>query len=211
MWIKEAKRSRRLAVHLPLLFSKGGTMKRPSLIIGLQVLLVIFFAMPAMGADIITLDTLLDEMVNRDHLARFPQPSYTCRQASSYDREATSPKKKETWFANMDWSQFIRTEENDGHKEYVMMDAEGPGAVVRFWATWHGPGGARILQRHAPYLPRRAVRNPPSKDRSPTSSTRAALDWAASVGRRFSTDELSLSRPQLVSADSLCQALQDHV
>jgi D-arabinan exo alpha-(1,3)/(1,5)-arabinofuranosidase (non-reducing end) len=116
-------------------------MKRPSLIVGLQILFAILFAMPVKGADVVSLGTLLDEMVDRDRLARFPQPAYTCRQASSYDRDATSPAKKETWFANMDWSQFIRIEENDGRKEYVMLDADGPGAVVRFWATWHGPGG----------------------------------------------------------------------
>ena len=40
-----------------------------------------------------------------------------------------------------DRSQFIRMEENEGRKEYVLLDADGPGAVVRFWATWHGPGG----------------------------------------------------------------------
>jgi hypothetical protein len=45
------------------------------------------------------------------------------------------------WFANWDRSQFVRQEENQGRKEWVLMDAEGPGAVVRFWGTWHGPRG----------------------------------------------------------------------
>lgn len=83
-------------------------------------------------------------MVDRANLARLPQPAYTCRQASSWDRRATSPDKKETWFANMDRSHFERVEEHDGRKEFVMMDADGPGAVVRFWATWHGPGGGEF-------------------------------------------------------------------
>ena len=112
-----------------------------SFVVGLLVLLVIPFALPANGADVITLGTLLHEMIDRDQLARFPQPAYTCRQASSYDRRATSPSKKETWFANGDNSQFIRIEDNDGRKEAVMMDADGPGAVVRFWSTWAGPNG----------------------------------------------------------------------
>ncbi len=101
-------------------------------------------ALPARGDDAISLSTLLNEMINRGHLARLPQPAYTCRQASSYDRRATSPDKKESWFANGDASQFIRTEDRDGHKEFVMMDAEGPGAVVRFWSTWNGARGGEF-------------------------------------------------------------------
>lgn len=88
----------------------------------------------------ISLESLLEEMVNRDGLARFPDPPYTCQQASSYDRGTVAPDQP-GWFANMDRSHFVRTEERNGHQEYVMMDASGPGAVVRIWATWHGPGG----------------------------------------------------------------------
>jgi hypothetical protein len=80
-------------------------------------------------------------MVDRDALARFPQPAYTCSQSSSYDRDSNDPNNKTTWFANMDRSQFVRIDETNGHKEYVMMDIDGPGAIVRMWATWHGPGG----------------------------------------------------------------------
>lgn len=121
-------------------------MKRPSANVGLQLLslALAMWALPAKGDDAISLSSLLNEMINRDHLARLPQPAYTCRQASSYDRRATSPDKKETWFANGDRSYFIRTEEREGRKEYVMMDAEGPGSIVRFWATWHGPGGGEF-------------------------------------------------------------------
>lgn len=95
----------------------------------------------ARAADPITIKSLLAEMVDRDALARFPDPAYTCRQASSYDRDSTSPSDPKTWFANWDRSQFVRIDERDGHKEYVMMDEEGPGAIVHMWATWHGPGG----------------------------------------------------------------------
>lgn len=90
----------------------------------------------------ISLSSLLDEMVDRDRLARIPLPSYSCRQASSYDRDAVSPENTETWYANWDRSQFVRVEENAGRKEHVLMDVAGPGAVVRIWATWHGPRGA---------------------------------------------------------------------
>lgn len=91
----------------------------------------------------ITLETLLEEMVDRDTIARLPDPAYTCKQASSYDRHSTEPGSP-TWWANMDRSYFVRVEENDGRKEHVLMDVDGPGAVVRFWATWHGPGGGEF-------------------------------------------------------------------
>ena len=92
----------------------------------------------------ISLESLLDEMVNRETLASFPDPTYTCRQSSSYDRDAVSPDNNKTWFANWDRSQFVRTEEKNGKKEYVLHDAEGPGALVRIWMTWHGPGGGEF-------------------------------------------------------------------
>jgi hypothetical protein len=84
--------------------------------------------------------SLLMEMVDRESLARLPEPGYSCRQFSSYDRESDTPGSA-TWWANNDRSYFIVVEEKHGRKEYVMMDVDGPGAVVRFWATWHGPGG----------------------------------------------------------------------
>ncbi len=93
------------------------------------------------AAEPITLESLLDEMVDRDAAARFPDPAYTCRQASSYDRASVSPEEPGTWMANNDRSFFIRSEEIDGREEWVMMDAEGPGCVVRIWATSGNPTG----------------------------------------------------------------------
>ncbi|MGD8501092.1 MAG: DUF2961 domain-containing protein, partial [Phycisphaerales bacterium] len=100
---------------------------------------------PAPGAEsnAITFESLLEEMVNRDCIARLPRPAYTCRQFSSYDRNSTEPGSP-TWWANWDRSYFVRIEDNNGRKEHVLMDAAGPGAVVRFWATWHGPGGGEF-------------------------------------------------------------------
>ncbi len=94
-------------------------------------------AAPSPGVD---LGSLLDEMIDRDALARVPDPFFLCRQSSSYDRDTVAPDKP-GWFANWDRSQFVRVEEREGRKEYVLHDADGPGAIVRFWATWHGPGG----------------------------------------------------------------------
>ncbi len=97
----------------------------------------------AASSSIVTFDSLLDEMVDRGRIARLPSPAYTCKQFSSYDRNSTEPGSP-TWWANWDRSYFVRVEENAGRKEHVLMDAEGPGVVVRFWATWHGPGGGEF-------------------------------------------------------------------
>ncbi len=79
----------------------------------------------------VSLRSLLGEMIHRESLALWPDPEYVCRQQSSYDRAAVSP--QENWFANNDFSQFIREEENNGRKEWVLFDSDGPGAMTRFW------------------------------------------------------------------------------
>jgi hypothetical protein len=84
----------------------------------------------------ISLESLLREMLDRDRMARWPKPEYTCRQASSYDRRSKTPDDPEGWFANNDWSQFLRSEVHQGRREWVLMDADGPGCVVRIW--WGG-------------------------------------------------------------------------
>jgi len=94
-------------------------------------LTTLFLLCSVATAGTISLESLLDEMVDRSRLARFPAPAYTCRQASSFDRGAKSPGKH--WFANNDRSKFLRSEKNAGREEWVMMDAQGPGVIVRFW------------------------------------------------------------------------------
>jgi hypothetical protein len=47
----------------------------------------------------VTLESLLEEMVDRDAVARVPEPFYTCKQASSWDRSQTVVG-GENWFAN---------------------------------------------------------------------------------------------------------------
>lgn len=85
----------------------------------------------------VDLASLLSEATDLSHLARFPRPAYVTHQASSYDRRSTDPKQStvENWFANGDASNYLRTEHNDGRKEWVMMEHEGPGAVVRIWSA----------------------------------------------------------------------------
>lgn len=80
----------------------------------------------------VTIKSLLEEMTDRDAQARWPQPSFTGRMASSYDRKSTAPDKP-GWFENADNSQYIRHEEKDGRHEWVMMESDAPGAVVRIW------------------------------------------------------------------------------
>ncbi|HVP72292.1 MAG TPA: DUF2961 domain-containing protein, partial [Phycisphaerales bacterium] len=86
-------------------------------------------------APAITFQSLLREMTDRHALARVPEVEYTCRQFSSYDRKSTSPADVSTWFANGDAAKYLREETNSGRREWVMMDAEGPGAVVRIWSA----------------------------------------------------------------------------
>jgi len=87
----------------------------------------------AASAQTITTASLLDDMTDLAALAQFPSPAYTCQQFSSYDRAAKSP--TENWFSNNDCGQYLRIEERDGRKEFVMMDTAGPGAIVRIWSA----------------------------------------------------------------------------
>ena len=94
-------------------------------------------AIAASAAETVSLESLLNEMVATESIARWPSQEFTCKQASSYDRAKVAPDKP-GWFANHDHTQYIRSEETDGRKEQVMMDADGAGAIVRFWLTAGG-------------------------------------------------------------------------
>lgn len=93
----------------------------------------------------ISFDSLLQEMVDIESIARWPQAEFTCHQVSSYDRAKVGPDKP-GWFANDDHTNYLRTEVNEGRTEHVLMDADGPGAIVRFWLTAGGEkeGALRI-------------------------------------------------------------------
>ncbi|MFM1919617.1 MAG: hypothetical protein RLZZ303_1251 [Candidatus Hydrogenedentota bacterium] len=91
----------------------------------------------------ITQKSMLDWMTKLDYLARIPEPHYTTLQYSSYDRAATDPAvlTDENWFANGDRGKHLREESRNGESEWVMMEAEGPGAVVRIWSANPQDGG----------------------------------------------------------------------
>lgn len=101
-------------------------------------------ACPAFGE--VTFGSLLREMTDLDGLTRYPEPAYTCKQFSSYDRRSTDPAvlTDENWFANGDCGNHLRVEQRDGANEHVMMDADGPGALVRIWSA--NPGDAGIVR-----------------------------------------------------------------
>jgi hypothetical protein len=86
-----------------------------------------------MAEPAVTTSRLLEEMIDLKGMASFPDPAYTCKQFSSYDRKSTSPEIE--WFANGDAGHYLRVEEHQGRKEHVMMDVAGPGAVVRIWSA----------------------------------------------------------------------------
>jgi hypothetical protein len=118
-------------------------MSRPSLLL-LATVLALPAAAPA--AEPVTLPSLLAEMVDRDALARLPVPAFRCLQASSYDRAQTDPSNPQTWFANHDYEQFIRTETNEGRKEWVIMDQQGPGCIARFWIPLLGEKNNQLIR-----------------------------------------------------------------
>lgn len=82
----------------------------------------------------VDVEGLLGEMMNRRAPLQAENANYTVKQASSYDRKSKEPNTPE-WWANDDWSNFVRIDDVDGKKEYVLMDVSGPGAIVRFWIT----------------------------------------------------------------------------
>ncbi|MEE4215090.1 MAG: glycoside hydrolase family 172 protein [Bacteroidales bacterium] len=91
------------------------------------------------GKQPVTFHSLMTEMTDRQELSKYPETPYKLKQFSSYDRRSVAPG-EEGWFANADYTQFIREEENEGRREFVLFDHEGPGAIVRWWMTFAGEG-----------------------------------------------------------------------
>jgi len=84
---------------------------------------------------VITFRSLLREMTSAETLTRYPTPDYRLVQFSSYDRRSIHPDSA-GWYANNDYTHFIREETTGGRREYVMLEADGPGAIVRWWMTF---------------------------------------------------------------------------
>lgn len=88
----------------------------------------------ACNANRIDLGSLLEDMLDRSKIAEFPEPAFVCKQASSHNPKSKQPGTV-GWFATGDYSNFIRCDEIDGRREWVMLDVNGPGAIVRWWIT----------------------------------------------------------------------------
>lgn len=108
----------------------------------------------------ITLDELLQEMTDRDALARWPKAEYACRQASSYDRTQTDPNDRKTWFANKDHSEFIRIETTPRGKEWVVMEDGSPGCVTRIWTAYEPKLDGQIIRFYLDGNPEPAIEEP---------------------------------------------------
>lgn len=89
--------------------------------------------------EVISAESLLKEMIDKNHITYHPNDLYTVKQFSSYDRASDKGDPEHySWFANSDCSFFIRKDTIDQRREYVMYDAKGPGAITRIWITGGG-------------------------------------------------------------------------
>ncbi len=120
-------------------------MKKPISFITTAVLFIsLITTISCRNEEIITFRSLLREMTEAEAITRFPDPSFRLVQFSSFDRRSVHPDSA-GWFANNDFTQFIREEVTEERHEYVMMEADGPGAVVRWWMTF---GNANALNSY---------------------------------------------------------------
>ncbi len=114
-------------------------------LIGSLHLAVALSALTAAAQTPVSIESLLSEMVDRESVARYPEADFRLKQHSSYNRASKTPDEPEGWFTNKDFNSkpddrnFIRIEENNGRKEWVLMDHQGPGAIVRTWMPWRNP------------------------------------------------------------------------
>jgi len=84
---------------------------------------------------VLSFESLLQEMVNRESNAKWPEREFKGLQISSYNRESISPNKP-GWFADSDGIGYIREEKNSEKKEYVIMEHIGPGCITRMWTPF---------------------------------------------------------------------------
>jgi len=103
-------------------------------------------------AVVVSLSSLLEEMADRDALARFPRSNYRQLQASSYHR-ASVRRGEPGWFADSDGVSSIREETIGGATEWVIMEHDGPGCLTKLWTPYFYYGfGNRVGPRIKVYL-----------------------------------------------------------
>lgn len=109
---------------------------------------LVIIAMNCSAQGKVTLASLLHELTDPASVATLPAHKFVLKQVSSYDRHSISPDQP-GWFANDDHTHFYGVDEIDGRKEYIMMDEDGPGVIVRFWeTTFKRKGTLRIYFDH---------------------------------------------------------------
>lgn len=106
-------RTRLLAVLLLLLLGAGLAAQRPLDLAGLWT-----------------------QLTDEDRLWQPAGPGETIVVASSRDRRSDQgPEVPDDWFADEDAGRFVRVDLRDQRPEYVLVDTEGPGALVRLWVA----------------------------------------------------------------------------
>lgn len=106
-----------------------------------RVLAVLLAATGAIAAQTVTFNSLLQEMADRDAVAKFPSPAYLQKQGSTYHRSSVSWDQPDQsfggWYGDGDGVFCIRTETNLlGATEYVVMEHAGPGAITKLWTPF---------------------------------------------------------------------------
>jgi len=108
----------------------------------------LLFAAPLMTCSLaaaapITTGDLVGEMTDLGVLVEQPEPMYKTTQFSSYDRTSVEPYAP-GWYANSDgfgreptpnFLEVLDEPGEDGIGRYLMVDVDGPGALVRFWTA----------------------------------------------------------------------------
>ena len=96
---------------------------------------LVLLTTPQASTPAVTLSSLLEEMVDRKALARYPEPAYRSLQASSYNRLSVA-RDQPGWFADSDGIGFIRTEKINDRTEWVIMEHDGPGCITKMWTPF---------------------------------------------------------------------------
>ncbi len=112
--------------------------KKVFLIPNLLVIVISILASCSLQEEVVNIKSLLDEIVDRDAVASFPQTDFRLKQESSYNRASISPEDSVGWFKNQDFNSkdehhnFIRIEENNGHN-WSWSDCEMAFGVGVYW------------------------------------------------------------------------------
>ena len=84
-------------------------------------------------ARVVSVSSLLEEMVDLEALAREPDPGF--REALTSSADPASRGGGEAWFSNDDHDHFVRTDSAHGRTEDVLAELVGPGTITRIWTA----------------------------------------------------------------------------